>query len=91
MSEVMNMEYIIVHTRYGYMSNVSDGFSSDFSKDIANAVRFTNFEQVKTLCDTHMACAWVCENGKPIKMCYEPSNTINHDMINRIRRNMYAK
>ena len=44
-------QYIIVHTRYGYLSKVGDGLLSDFSKDIADAVTFTNFEQVKTLCD----------------------------------------
>ena len=83
-------QYIIVHTRYGYLSKVGDGLLSDFSKDIADAVTFTNFEQVKTLCDTYMACAWMREGNGSYKSYYEPSNKFNPDTLDEIRRNLYA-
>lgn len=87
----IDRQYIIVHTRYGYLSKVGDGLLSDFSKDIADAVTFTNFEQVKTLCNTYMACAWMREGDNPYRPCYEPSNKFNTDTLDEIRRTMYAK
>ena len=87
----VDRQYIIVHTRYGYLSKVGDGLLSDFSKDIADAVTFTNFEQVKTLCNTYMACAWMREGDNPYRPYYEPSNKFNHDTLDEIRRTMYAK
>lgn len=87
----MEPQYIIVHTRYGYLSKIGDSPLSDFSKDIADAVTFTNFDQVKTLCDTYMACAWMREGNSSYKPYYEPSNKVDYSMIDKIRRTMYAK
>ena len=46
--------------------------------------------QVKTLCDTYMACAWMREGNSPYKPYYEPSNKFNPDTLDEIRRNLYA-
>lgn len=70
----MSKQYIIVHTREGYAIDGGYGFLS-FTKHIADATVFTNYEQVKTLCNRHLACAWVRDNENDhYQPCYQPLN-----------------
>lgn len=91
--------YIVVHTKEGYLTHGTIANANDFgevpafgfTKDIAYAAIFNKLEEVKSLCDRYMACAWVKESkDSQYTMCYEPSKEVNWDAINSIRQNMWA-
>lgn len=65
------MEFIIVHTQYGYLMNESP----TFTHDIAEAMITTNYQAAEDLCDRYMACMWKRENGGKWEPYYQPNNT----------------
>lgn len=82
--------YIVVNTQHGYLMtdpNPEADPAFIFTKDIAQATTFTNFEEVKTLCDKYIASAWMCNTlVDPRYMpCYSPFNKFNRD-IDELRR-----
>lgn len=89
--------YIIVHTRNGYLAygpcqQPQQGSDFTFTKDIADAAIFNKFEEVQSLCDRYMACAWVKESGNSRYVaCYEPGNQIDWYTINEIKRHYHQK
>jgi len=89
------MEYIIVHTDRGYLAynkvseqgKYGEALSPSFTKDIAHATTFTNFQSVKTLCNMYMASAWSREDdSQKFSECYTPKNTFNMLELTLLRR-----
>lgn len=87
--------YVIVHTHHGYLTHYSmvdshlDQQTFDFTKNMADAIVFTNLDRVINLCNRYMACAWVREDGeRNFKEFYNPNSKADRDMIDNMRRNL---
>lgn len=71
----------MVHTRKGYLAH-GETQPFAFTKDIENAMVLNNYEEVKTLCDEHMMCAWIKESpNSTYRMCYECSKAYNSNLV----------
>ena len=99
-SNADHREYIIIHTREGYLTHGTIASANDsgevpefaFTKYIAEAAVFNNLHDVMDLCDKHMASAWMRDDEhSPFRPFYDPSNQFSRDAANELRRKMYAK
>lgn len=74
--------YIIVHTRKGYVK-VPDGIRSSFTQNIADAHKFTKFEDAKPHADELMASVW--QGDTSWNPYYTPENKPNYGVIDQLR------